>query len=89
MTDLERDREIRDLHRARPRRPFVRFSVGALTLLAMWAILGGSFPVRDFFSARARTNVARMLQQRGYRQFEVRRWILAEIGDGAGELDAS
>lgn len=36
---------------------------------------------------RAGGNVSRLLQQRGYREFFVRRWILAELDPGAPPRD--
>ena len=73
-----RAERIRQLHRARPRRPFVRGSVAALSVLVIVSWWSGGFSFTDLFSARQQANAARFLA-------ELRPWPLqqAEAPSGA------
>jgi phosphonate transport system permease protein len=55
--------EIRRLHRARPRRRFVRGSVWALAALVAGAWLAGGFDAAGWLDARSRANAARFLSE--------------------------
>jgi phosphonate transport system permease protein len=71
------DAAIADLRRRRPVQRLLRVACGALSLLTVWAWLGGTFDFSDFGTERSARNVTRFLH-------DVRPYPLQDGGWNAG-----
>lgn len=84
---MSRLQEVRRLHARRPRSPFLVASVAVLSVLAVYAWVGGDVDVADAFSARRMENLDRFLS-REIVPFPMREkgFDAGILGDWAGDI---